>query len=127
MRKHADKGAVKGPKKYWPAFRRDAQGNERIFQKPEDVPEGWFATQAEAVVYAASKVPAAVEPPPKAAPAANKAPMKRGKNAPPANERDAAIAKLLGAGYDLAELTAATDAELKAELAKVETNGRTDH
>lgn len=121
------KGAIKGPKKYFPAWffgpgyvGQNAEGREdpahaRIFQKQEDVPAGWFRTPAEAKAYAAENAaPAAKEPPPAATPAPNKG---KGKSiAKPVDERAAKIAELIKAGYDPKELEKATDAELDTAL-----------
>lgn len=121
-------GFKKGPKKFFPAWRfgpgytgigadgREDPAHARVFQRIEDVPEGWFATPAEAKAYAASKVagPAPKEPAPAAAPAPNKSVAK--KVAKPVDERAAKVAELLKAGYDPKELEKATDAELDAAL-----------
>lgn len=114
MRKHADKGFKKGPKKYWPAWRTNAAGDSRIFEKPEDVPEGWFATHAEAVAYA--ETPAAPPPPPPPAPKALKKGQKAEKPAPEKTQREKDVDTLLAAGYDPKELAEATDSELTAAV-----------
>lgn len=105
-------GFIKGPKKFWPAWRYSVSNPEgRIFQKPEDVPEGYFPTLAEAQ-KAAEVVDEAPAPAP--APAAPlKAPKKgKAKDDPRAQK----IAKLKDAGYDPTELANASDAELDAAL-----------
>lgn len=122
-------GFKKAPKKYFPAWRYgpgyvgpDAAGREdpqhaRMFQKPDDVPEGWFATAAEAKAYAAEQAagPAAKEPAPPATPAPNKGGGKKNL-AKPVDERGAKVAKLVAAGYDPKELESASDADLDSAL-----------
>jgi hypothetical protein len=119
MLKHPDKGARKGPKRYWPAWRYGpalVEGGEvqaRIFQKPDDVPEGWVTHPNELKAKAA---PAA-----DATPAAPAAPRKKGAKAaatPTADEaeRAALIAELTAKDYDPAELAGATLDELRAVM-----------
>lgn len=116
MRKHADAGARKGPKKYWPAFRYGpalVEGGEvqaRIFQKPDDVPEGWVSHPSELKVKAA---PAA-----EATPATPTKGRKKGaepKATPSADdvERADLIEKLTAKDYEPAELAAATLEQLR--------------
>lgn len=121
------KGAVKGPKKYFPAWffgphytgpdaaGREDQANARIFQKQEDVPLGWYRSPQEAKDNAAAATAAAVkELPPAAVPAPNRG---RGRTvAKPVDERAAKIAELVKAGYDPKELEKASDAELDSAL-----------
>lgn len=125
MRKHADAGARKGPKKFWPAWRYsfDADGNVigRIFNKESDVPEGWVSHPNDLKVKAA---PAA----PEATPAAPTKGRKKGATpAPPAPtaeeaERAELITKLTAADYDPAELAASTLEQLR-DAAKAESDG----
>lgn len=126
-------GFKKGPKKFFPAWRfrpgyagPDAAGREdptfaRIFQKAEDVPEGWYVSPQEA--NDAAEAPAPVVEKPLTPPAPNKGKGKA--KAPPADERAANVAKLTAAGYDPKELETATDAEIATAL-KGLTNGA-DH
>ena len=131
-------GFKKGPRKYFPAWRfgpgyvgPDAAGREdpahaRVFQKLEDVPEGWFPSPQEAKDFAAAQEVEETpgEPLKKPTPAPNKAASK--KAAKPASEnpsRESAIATLQAAGYDPAELAAASDAKLQAALKDIPANG----
>lgn len=123
-------GFKKGPKKYFPSWffgpgyvGQNAEGREdpahaRIFQKQEDVPEGWFRSAQEAKDFAAANAAPATakEPVPLTPPARNGAKNKNAGKAPPVDERAAKVATLVKAGYDPKELEKAPDAELDAAL-----------
>jgi hypothetical protein len=67
-------------KQYWPSWRYGPnEGDEKIFEREEDVPVGWFSTVAEAKAFAAD--PAAKEKAEKAAEKAAKAAEKAAKAA----------------------------------------------
>jgi hypothetical protein len=109
-------GFKKGPKRYWPSWRYSVAVPEgKVFDKPEDVPEGWFPTLAEAQAYEkAQALPAVI--------AANADPAAKVKKAPKAKEKSAdeiraeKVAKLIKVGYDPEELKVAKDADLDAAL-----------
>jgi hypothetical protein len=129
-------GFKKGPKKFFPAWRfgpgyvgpdkdgREDPAHARLFHKQDDVPEGWFATAAEAKAYAAEQAaPPTAKEPVVATPAPNKG---KGKSvAKPVDERGAKIAALVKAGYDPKELESASDADLDSAL-KDQANGAKD-
>lgn len=128
--------------KDWPAWRYGPDGKGKVFNTPDEVPDGWTDVSPKAA--AAGAVPAAPkakapakepdkEPTPeeaakaaadaqaaadkKAAAAAAKAEKKaaaKAKDTGAAFDREAAIAELVKAGYDVEGDT--TDAEIKAAL-----------
>lgn len=120
MRKHADKGARKGPKKFWPAWRYGpalVEGGEvqaRIFDKPEDVPDGWVAHPEELKVKAAP-LPAPTEA---AAPKSRKKGAPAAPPAPTAEEAERAhlVADLKAKGYADDVLANASIDELRATM-----------
>lgn len=138
-KKH-DKGFKKGPKRYFPSWRygpgytgplkdgREDPQFARIFNKAEEVPEGWVKSPEEAKALA-SAAPAVVEPTAPQIPAPNRQPLMNKKQREAAEKAAKArvdlIAELVAAKFDPAELATATDAELAAAKAGL-TNG-SDH
>lgn len=127
-----DKGFKKGPKKFFPSWRYSAECVEgKIFQRPEDVPEGWVDHPSKIVVAdAVEDIPEApareskpLTPPPQTAQQKAAATRAATRAKQEADKRDALMKKLLKAGYDPAELAAASMDELTAEAAKVPDNG----
>lgn len=120
-KKH-DKGARKGPKKHWPAFRFNADFPEgKIFQKPEDVPdgEGWVDHPSKIVVAPPAPLKSLKADVPAETPAKGSKGSKKAPPPPAPSERDIAVAALTKAGYDPAELASASDEELATALKDV--------
>lgn len=118
--KRDPKGAIKAPKRYWPAWRYSVDDESadkgRVFQKAEDVPEGYFPTLAESAAWKKAQSLPAVKA--ANAEAAAKGKKKAPQELSPEGKRQAKVDKLVAAGYDPndPELVNASDNELDAAL-----------